>query len=105
MSDRAQQEVYRRLLDAFGAQHWWPGESPFEVLIGAVLTQNTSWRNVERAIENLRQAGLLTPHALYRAGGGTGGVDPAGGLLPRQNPPASQPVRVPRASGTTVRWR
>ena len=61
-----QQEVYRRLFDAFGPQHWWPGQSPFEVLIGAVLTQNTSWRNVERAIDNLRQADLLEPHALYR---------------------------------------
>ena len=66
MNDRTQQEVYRRLLDAFGPQHWWPGASPFEVLIGAVLTQNTSWRNVERAIDNLRRADLLEPHALYR---------------------------------------
>jgi endonuclease-3 related protein len=66
MHGRIQQDVYRRLHDAFGPQHWWPGESPFEVLIGAVLTQNTSWRNVERAIANLRQADLLEPHALYR---------------------------------------
>jgi endonuclease-3 related protein len=66
MNDRAQQDIFRRLLDAFGPQHWWPGQSPFEVLIGAVLTQNTSWRNVERAIDNLRQADLLEPHALYR---------------------------------------
>jgi endonuclease III related protein len=57
--------VYRRLLDAFGPQHWWPGESPFEVMVGAVLTQNTNWQNVERAIHNLRQADLLEPHALY----------------------------------------
>lgn len=58
-------EVYRRLLDAFGPQQWWPGETPFEVMVGAVLTQNTSWQNVERAIDNLRQADLLTPQALY----------------------------------------
>ena len=45
------QDVYERLRAAFGPQHWWPGESAFEVLVGAVLTQNTSWRNVERAIE------------------------------------------------------
>jgi endonuclease III related protein len=57
--------AYRRLFDAFGPQHWWPGQSPFEVMVGAVLTQNTSWRNVERAIVNLRQADLLEPRALY----------------------------------------
>jgi endonuclease-3 related protein len=58
-------EVYNRLFDAFGAQHWWPGQSPFEVVVGAVLVQNTSWKNVERAIDNLRQADLLQPEALY----------------------------------------
>jgi endonuclease-3 related protein len=57
-------EVYRRLLDAFGPQHWWPGESPFEMTVGAVLTQNTSWQNVERAIRNLREVGVMEPHAL-----------------------------------------
>jgi endonuclease-3 related protein len=57
--------VYRRLLDAFGPQHWWPGDSPFEVMVGAVLTQNTSWKNVERAICNLRKADLLDPRALH----------------------------------------
>src|SRR5438034_4658107 len=41
-------EVYDRLLAAFGPQHWWPGESPFEVMVGAVLVQNTAWKNVER---------------------------------------------------------
>jgi endonuclease-3 related protein len=58
-------EAYRRLFEAFGPQHWWPGQSPFEVMVGAVLTQNTSWRNVERAIRNLREADLLEPRALY----------------------------------------
>lgn len=58
-------EVYDRLFQAFGPQHWWPGESPFEVMIGAVLTQNTNWQNVEKAIRNLRLSDLLDPRALY----------------------------------------
>lgn len=58
-------EIYRRLFEAFGRQHWWPAQSPFEVMVGAVLTQSTSWQNVERAIRNLRQADLLDPCALY----------------------------------------
>ena len=58
-------EAYRCLFDAFGPQHWWPGETPFEVIVGAVLTQNTSWRNVERAIDNRREADLLEPRTLY----------------------------------------
>ena len=40
-------EIYRILLDSFGPQHWWPGETPFEIAVGAILTQNTSWTNVE----------------------------------------------------------
>jgi endonuclease III related protein len=58
-------EVYRRLFDAFGPQHWWPGDTRFEMIVGAMLTQNTSWLNVERAIGNLRQADLLDPQALH----------------------------------------
>jgi endonuclease-3 related protein len=54
-------EMYERLLQAFGPRHWWPGESPFEVVVGAILTQNTSWVNVEKAIENLKKAGILSP--------------------------------------------
>ena len=57
-------EVYQRLFEELGPQHWWPGESPFEVVVGAVLVQNTSWKNVERAIDNLRRSDLLDPHAL-----------------------------------------
>jgi endonuclease-3 related protein len=57
-------EIYARLLAHFGPQHWWPGETPFEVMVGAVLTQNTSWQNVEKAIANLKEAGLLSPAAL-----------------------------------------
>jgi endonuclease-3 related protein len=51
--------IYRRLFDCFGPQHWWPGETPFEVAVGAILTQNTSWSNVARAIANLKAAGCL----------------------------------------------
>jgi endonuclease-3 related protein len=46
--------VYDRLFERYGAQHWWPAETPFEVMVGAVLTQNTAWSNVERAIDNLK---------------------------------------------------
>jgi endonuclease-3 related protein len=53
-----------RLLDAYGPQHWWPGDSPFEVMVGAVLTQNTAWSNVERAIANLRAASALAPERI-----------------------------------------
>ncbi|HTR46559.1 MAG TPA: endonuclease III domain-containing protein [Verrucomicrobiae bacterium] len=47
-----------------GPQHWWPGKTRFEIIVGAILTQNTAWTNVERAIENLRSAGLLSPRAI-----------------------------------------
>ena len=57
-------ELYRRMYDRLGPQGWWPGDSPFEVMVGAILTQNTSWKNVERAIDNLKGAGLLAPDKL-----------------------------------------
>lgn len=53
-------QIYDCLLDAFGSQHWWPADSPTEVVIGAILTQNTAWTNVERAIVNLRAAGMIS---------------------------------------------
>ncbi|MFP4614485.1 MAG: endonuclease III domain-containing protein [Thiohalorhabdus sp.] len=56
--------IYEGLLEAFGPQHWWPADTPFEVAVGAVLTQNTAWTNVERAIANLKEAGCLTPQGL-----------------------------------------
>ena len=56
--------IYERLLDAFGPQNWWPGETPLEVMVGAVLVQNTNWKNVERAIDNLREADLISLEAL-----------------------------------------
>jgi endonuclease-3 related protein len=52
--------IYRKLSRSWGPQHWWPAESAFEVIAGAILTQNTSWTNVERALASLRQAGLLS---------------------------------------------
>jgi len=57
-------DIYRTLLDHFGEQHWWPAESDFEVIVGAILTQNTAWRNVEVAIDGLKDADLLTPEGL-----------------------------------------
>lgn len=57
-------EVYRRLYARFGPQHWWPGRTPFEVVVGALLTQNTAWRNVERAIAALDRSGALSPGAI-----------------------------------------
>jgi endonuclease-3 related protein len=52
--------IYQLLLRQYGPQGWWPGDTPFEVCVGAILTQNTNWRNVERAIANLREQGMLT---------------------------------------------
>jgi endonuclease III related protein len=52
--------MYRKLARAWGRQHWWPAETPFEVIVGAILTQNTSWTNVERALGSLRAAGKLS---------------------------------------------
>lgn len=57
-------EIYRRLYDHFGPQHWWPGETKLEIIIGAVLTQNTNWHNVEKAIANLKGYNLLSLPAL-----------------------------------------
>lgn len=49
----------------FGTQHWWPGETPFEVIVGAILTQNTAWKNVSVSIQNLKENKVLTPRRLY----------------------------------------
>jgi endonuclease III related protein len=60
------QLAYERILAAFGPQHWWPGETPLEIVIGAVLVQNTAWKNVQRAIANLRDEGLLDVDTLVK---------------------------------------
>jgi len=62
---RALRRAYVLMLARFGHQHWWPGETPFEICIGAILTQNTSWTNVERAIANLKSAGALEPRKMF----------------------------------------
>ena len=59
-------EVYRRLFDAYGPQHWWPGaETPIEVCIGAILTQSAAWTNVELAMRRLREAGALSLEGIH----------------------------------------
>jgi len=57
--------AYKLMRARFGHQHWWPGETPFEVCVGAILTQNTAWTNVERAIANLKAARVLEPGKLF----------------------------------------
>ena len=57
-------EIYDRLYECYGPQHWWPGDSPFEIILGAILTQNTNWTNVEKALTNLRTANCFSPEAL-----------------------------------------
>ncbi len=57
-------DIYACLCAAFGPQHWWPGETPFEVMVGAILTQSAAWTNVEKAIANLKAAGALSPEAI-----------------------------------------
>lgn len=58
--------IYRLLYGVFGPRNWWPGETPFEVMIGAILTQNTAWTNVEKAIANLKNNDLLDPAKLHK---------------------------------------
>jgi len=57
-------ELYQKLWDAFGPQGWWPGETPFEVILGAILTQNTNWNNVAQVLAGLKAEGLLHPRTL-----------------------------------------
>lgn len=58
--------VYQRIFSLFGPQRWWPADSPFEIIIGAILTQNTNWHNVEKAIKNLKKARVLEAKKLYK---------------------------------------
>lgn len=62
---RSLTSLYKHLFDAFGPQHWWPGDTPFEIAVGAILTQNTNWSNVECAIANLKQAHLLNCKGMH----------------------------------------
>ncbi len=64
MSSDTLYDVFERLSRAYGPQHWWPGENPFEIMVGAVLTQNTAWTNVEKAIDNLREVDALAFEAI-----------------------------------------
>ena len=65
MTSERLNEIYKLLFERFGPQHWWPGQSPFEIIVGAILTQNTNWTNVEKAINNLKAAKLLTPEKMH----------------------------------------
>jgi len=58
-------KIYNSLYNYFGPLNWWPGDNPFEIMVGAILTQNTSWSNVEKAINNLKKENLLEPQKLY----------------------------------------
>jgi endonuclease-3 related protein len=57
-------ELYQKLWEAYGPQGWWPGETPFEVAVGAILTQNTNWNNVDRVLAGLKGEGCFSPRAL-----------------------------------------
>ena len=59
--------IYEKLFSVFGHQNWWPGETEDEIAIGAILTQNTAWKNVEKAIQNLKQANLCSFSAIFSA--------------------------------------
>ena len=58
-------KIFNILLTSFGKRNWWPGETPLEIIVGAILTQNTSWKNVEKAIENMKNEGALDVVKLY----------------------------------------
>jgi len=62
---RALRRAYELMFAAHGHQHWWPGDTPFEICIGAILTQNTAWTNVEKAITNLKRAKVLSPKRMH----------------------------------------
>lgn len=65
MSQQTLLDIYERLLCRYGEQRWWPGQTQFEIIVGAILTQNTNWANVEKAIVNLKNANALTPEVLH----------------------------------------
>lgn len=65
MKHKDLETIYASLYTAFGQQHWWPGDTPLEIAVGAILTQNTNWRNVEKAIQNLKRGKILSAQALH----------------------------------------
>jgi endonuclease-3 related protein len=71
--------VYETLFDAYGPQGWWPGDGGFETVVGALLTQQTSWASVEKAIAALKEAGLLAPQSLAGSPAGAPRPSPARG--------------------------
>ncbi len=73
-------DFHDAMLSAFGPQGWWPGKTRFEVIVGAILTQNTAWTNVEKAIKNLRSGGLLKPQKMHglKSGELAARIKPAG---------------------------
>ena len=68
MTGRKIQQIFELLFERFGPQHWWPGETKDEIIAGAILTQNTNWQNVEKAILNLKKASLMSLDKLYSVG-------------------------------------
>ncbi len=64
--DLSLKDIYDKLYSFYGPQHWWPGETPFEVAVGAILTQNTNWTNVEKAIRNLKEHKVLSAKAIHQ---------------------------------------
>uniref|UniRef100_A0A7V4N2N9 Endonuclease III domain-containing protein n=1 Tax=Thermodesulfobacterium geofontis TaxID=1295609 RepID=A0A7V4N2N9_9BACT len=58
-------EIYEKLFSHFGPQNWWPADTSFEICVGAILTQNASWKNVKKAIDNLKKKNLLNPFKIY----------------------------------------
>jgi len=66
-SKNIQLKIFQKLLRRYGPRKWWPAKTRFEVIVGAVLTQNVSWRNAKKAIDNLKKAGLLSPRAIVSA--------------------------------------
>jgi len=58
-------KMFNLMLTQFGPQHWWPGETEFEMMVGAILTQNTNWKNVEKAVNNLKDKGILNVKNLH----------------------------------------
>ncbi len=91
----APDEIYQALLAYFGPQRWWPGETKIEIVVGAILTQNTDWRNVERSISRLKAANTLTLEALQL-------IDPI--LLQELIKPSGFMTAKSRTIQSTVNW-